>query len=392
MEKKGEAPAGRPDAPRASGETAVRLPKVEMLVTTPGACGILTAGGKMTYGHPEVLKEESDRICGRALVALVPVAERMARAAAAGREVAPEEITCPADGCGAVFRLRVLAHWEVQPPSPARGVPAADDRSVTKRFVRPGPPVGSGPFLSRLEPELVQEIVDACTVERYDRPTVFIREGQEGKALYIVGEGEVEVLRRSEGSEQEVVLAVLGKGECLGEMSLLSGTPATATVRTRGEGTAVLVLSKEALEDLLDRRRALHREFSKIIAERLYRMNTALEAEKGRGISGHLSMIGIADLIQTLHASRRTGTLLVRTESGAEAKVGFRNGEVSSALTNGRPGADGFYELLAWREGEFEFQGGEPELDSTPGAAVTGNTMSLLMEGLRRLDEKGRAT
>jgi CRP-like cAMP-binding protein len=435
------------------------LPRVEIRVTNPGQCPVLAAGGRMVYAHPEVVKEDSDRICAQALGGLASAAEEVARTAAAGRRTPPFELRCPVDGCGARFELHVMptaatgdevrrsqarpstssgragrepverqarradfdepgraaepVGGDAEAPAPPSTGSGHADRELVERpapreteAVAPPPAARSpispmrtsttrikagvvtAPFLSRLEPAVVREIVEASTVRRFAEPAVFIQEGQEGEAFYIVGDGEVEVVRQSDDGH-EVVLATVGKGHCLGEMSLVTGQPASATVRTRGRDVAVLVLPGETFQQLLRRRPTLHREFSRIIAERLYSMNVKLETQTSRGITGRLSMIGVVDVVQTLHASRRTGTLVLQDESGREAQVGFREGEVVSAVAGEMRGPEGFYELVTWREGDFSFEGGEPQPDPAGEAAVSGGTMALLMEGMRRMDEKG---
>src|SRR3712207_720006 len=56
-----------------------------------------------------------------------------------------------------------------------------------------------------------------------------MEEGDPGDALYVVLDGEVQVTKRS--GTHDVVLAVRGAGEVLGEMALLEQTPRTASVR-----------------------------------------------------------------------------------------------------------------------------------------------------------------
>ncbi|MDQ5851020.1 MAG: ATP-binding protein [Chloroflexota bacterium] len=56
-----------------------------------------------------------------------------------------------------------------------------------------------------------------------------MEEGEPGDALYVVLDGEVQVTKRS--GTHDVVLAVRGAGEVLGEMALLEQTPRTASVR-----------------------------------------------------------------------------------------------------------------------------------------------------------------
>jgi CRP/FNR family transcriptional regulator, cyclic AMP receptor protein len=66
-----------------------------------------------------------------------------------------------------------------------------------------------------------------------------VREGEVGSQMYIVQSGHVAVLKQV--GEREVEIAVLGKGDFFGEMSLLEGLPRSATVRAL-EATSVLVI------------------------------------------------------------------------------------------------------------------------------------------------------
>lgn len=86
--------------------------------------------------------------------------------------------------------------------------------------------------------------------------------GEGAREMYIVEEGEVEVVARRQhpgseerepepGTECELILAVLRRGSCFGEMSLLDIQPRSATVRTR-ESATLLVLSYGDLQHLQD--------------------------------------------------------------------------------------------------------------------------------------------
>jgi CRP-like cAMP-binding protein/Zn-dependent protease len=61
---------------------------------------------------------------------------------------------------------------------------------------------------------------------------VLMREGERGDDAYLVRTGELDVLRA------ERTLATIGPGAFVGEVSALTGTPRTATVRARGEVSA----------------------------------------------------------------------------------------------------------------------------------------------------------
>jgi CRP-like cAMP-binding protein len=55
-------------------------------------------------------------------------------------------------------------------------------------------------------------------------------QGQEGDSLFLLADGELEVLLRRDGGE-DVVVDTLSRGAVVGEMSLLTGAPRSATVR-----------------------------------------------------------------------------------------------------------------------------------------------------------------
>jgi signal transduction histidine kinase len=74
------------------------------------------------------------------------------------------------------------------------------------------------------------------------------REGDEGRRAYIIIDGEVEILKESQG--REVLLAVRGKGAVIGEMALLQALPRSATVRARSE-TTLCAIEKEELDRLM---------------------------------------------------------------------------------------------------------------------------------------------
>jgi len=75
-----------------------------------------------------------------------------------------------------------------------------------------------------------------------------MREGEIGEALFVVLEGGIEITKRSGG--QEVVLAVRGPGEVIGEMALLEQTPRTASGRVVQEAH-LLRVGKEAFKQVL---------------------------------------------------------------------------------------------------------------------------------------------
>jgi CRP-like cAMP-binding protein len=80
--------------------------------------------------------------------------------------------------------------------------------------------------------------------------TIIIREGDAGRGLFVVLTGEVEVHKRDELGV-DVPIATLRAGELFGEIALLRGGQATATVSAARQ-TTVLFLAREYFERLVE--------------------------------------------------------------------------------------------------------------------------------------------
>ncbi len=110
-----------------------------------------------------------------------------------------------------------------------------------------------------------------------------------------------------------------------------------------------------------------------------------LEKRERARFAGSLSDLGLVDLVQTLMLGRKSGALRVLSD-GREATVWFRDGRVIDCELGQAQGERAFHRLLELQEGEFGIDFGPVERDGR----IDGSTQSLLMEGMRRLDEKAR--
>jgi CRP-like cAMP-binding protein len=86
----------------------------------------------------------------------------------------------------------------------------------------------TAPFFTGLSAEDRKTIVERFRPRRFGRGANIIDEGSAGGGLYLILVGEVHVVR---GTKEEVILGKLGEGSYFGEMSLLKGGVASATVR-----------------------------------------------------------------------------------------------------------------------------------------------------------------
>jgi len=121
-----------------------------------------------------------------------------------------------------------------------------------------------------LPPDIVQlktEKTPGFGREHFEAKEVIFRQGDRGDRLYIVVDGEVEVVKEGPGNVEEI-LARLGPGECLGEIALVSDSPRMATARS---ATAVnlLTVNRGGFHALFSHHPPLRRFFQQLINERL---------------------------------------------------------------------------------------------------------------------------
>src|SRR5262249_27309027 len=120
--------------------------------------------------------------------------------------------------------------------------------------------------------ELPREVL-ARLVSEFDElevapgQTVF-SQGDPGDALYVIASGAVEV--RGERDGRSVRVAVLGPGDCLGEMALVTGDPRSATVVTLAP-SHLLRLDQERFRALSERHPGFLRELARVLCRRVAR-------------------------------------------------------------------------------------------------------------------------
>ncbi|MAT25594.1 MAG: cAMP-binding protein [Sandaracinus sp.] len=126
-----------------------------------------------------------------------------------------------------------------------------------------------------ITPAGLREIAAIASEESFRLGDVIFKEGDTGSALYLILDGKVRISREVSGMGEEA-LAVLGAGDAFGEMSLIDAAPRSADARVH-ERCRLLVISKDALEDLLFLNRDLAYEilwnFVKILSARLRETN-----------------------------------------------------------------------------------------------------------------------
>jgi len=271
-----------------------------------------------------------------------------------------------------------------EPPPPSAPVPAPPDKTRTK-VIAVANKLKFASIFQGLPPEELERLALAVKLVTYPAETILLKSGDPGEKYILLAGGKVDVVQvDADGTEK--VLSNLGPGQGVGEMSLLTGEKCSATVRTTEQVQALLILRAD-FEKMLEAAPQLNRHFNKILAERLRTTNAKLTDVITNGVLGKLSMFSLSELTQALAVSGRTGYLhLMHREKRGYLTV--RDGYIFNAKFPGieKP-EEAFLEMMNWREGEFRFEQSDI---STLGMRPM-DTTSLLMEGMRRADEKARS-
>jgi CRP/FNR family transcriptional regulator, cyclic AMP receptor protein len=121
-------------------------------------------------------------------------------------------------------------------------------------------------------------MADETLAQRYSREfprgTVLFREGDPGREMYVVQSGRVDISKRA--GEVETLLASLGQGEFLGEMSILNGKPRSATA-TVSEDARLLVIDSRTFDSMLRANAEVALRMIKKLADRLQAADDRIE-------------------------------------------------------------------------------------------------------------------
>jgi hypothetical protein len=112
---------------------------------------------------------------------------------------------------------------------------------------------------------------------------------------------------------------------------------------------------------------------------------TAGEGRSAEGLRARRDRLRGEELVQVLSQGRKGGKLKIRAGNDL-GEIHFAEGEVVNALWSKLRGEEAFYAMLKLQDGDFGLDPGfKPQ-----GRVINANAESLLLEGMRRMDEEGR--
>ena len=171
------------------------------------------------------------------------------------------------------------------------------------------------------------------------------------------------------------------------KMPGMDGLEVLRAIREYDPSASVLIFTAYGTkESVVEALRLGAREFLEkpLDAQRLIAtIRRLLEQKNEAAVRGNLRSMSVPTIIQVNCTEHNLARLRVR-RNGQDAALFFADGNVVHAEMGSKVGEEVVYELLGWEDGEFELEMGVPP----PQRTITTSWSGLLLEGMRRLDEK----
>ena len=127
------------------------------------------------------------------------------------------------------------------------------------------------PLLARLPDDDLKALAARGRVRRFNAGSTIFHEGDPGDAIYVVVDGRIRMSRLS-GSGTEATLALIGPGDCTGELALFDGRPRSATA-TAMQATRTFIVSRDDFVNWVKERPAASLALLETLSLRIRRTN-----------------------------------------------------------------------------------------------------------------------
>ncbi|HKB78408.1 MAG TPA: DUF1003 domain-containing protein, partial [Thermoanaerobaculia bacterium] len=141
--------------------------------------------------------------------------------------------------------------------------------------------LGNIPLFESLTPEDLDALARRLEESAYSEGAVIFQQGDEGSALFIIDDGAVEI-SYGEGRAR-VILATLYTGQYFGELSVLDGSPRSATA-TAMKASRLIRLDRDDLVDFVNKNPPAALRIIAELSERLRQTNELMSRQVSRNV------------------------------------------------------------------------------------------------------------
>jgi len=126
------------------------------------------------------------------------------------------------------------------------------------------------PLFNILGKEKIEKLEKRIRLKKYEKGEVIFRQGEPAEELLIIKSGNIDIYREYDSKEEDTkILVTQGKGDIIGEMSILLSSPRTLSAKASCDGTEVYVISKGDFLYMLNRYPELGINLCKILCQRV---------------------------------------------------------------------------------------------------------------------------
>jgi len=187
-------------------------------------------------------------------------------------------------------------------------------------------------LLSGLPARLSKKLFASAEVRRLRAGQVLFRAGEPGRGCYRVEDGLLKVVMIS-SSGGERILAFLGRGAIVGELSIIDGLPRSASVMTV-RNAVVSFLSRAAFKAFAEEHPELYKSLVKLLAQRLRETDTLVAAGSFLSLKGRVART-LLELADHFGHEVEPGRIVVRQkirQSDLAAMAGIARANVTRIL------------------------------------------------------------
>lgn len=206
-------------------------------------------------------------------------------------------------------------------------------REVTMEVSREEQLLRSAPLFGGMDATSARSLISQMERRELAKGATLFNEGDEGQALFIVVKGKVKLARTARDG-RENLLALLGVGDMLGELSVFDPGPRMARAHAVEE-SVVFELPKDVLDEWLDDHLEMSRHIMRALAQRIRRASNTMADLVFSDVPGRVAK-AILDLGHRFGRMER-GHVVVRhglTQEELAQLVGASRETVNKALAD----------------------------------------------------------
>jgi EmrB/QacA subfamily drug resistance transporter len=166
------------------------------------------------------------------------------------------------------------------------------------------------PLLLGLERGLLEALASKLAAVRVAAGDWLFHEGDAGDAMYIVRAGRLQVVDEASG----VTIRELGRGDALGELALISGSPRSASVRAL-RSSDMLAIARVDFEALMREAPELSFALNRVLAQQLRESRASTQVARPRPTT--VALVALSDSVALEEIAQKLTTALERQMSPA---------------------------------------------------------------------------